>query len=180
MRCCDVDSLRGLVRVRQEAQIGAVQRSKTAPVRALDTAKRAGNETVRGFLWDRTPLRRRSGLPNAPLTRTVVLRRRAESDRGTTLQARCLPRELPGQGYISAAGEREGSSRRATGRSRKVRGGHGRRKISCVPTRRQTTWASPGLISSPYPNVATPSGAQVISKTPDAPWTLLTRRLFRN
>ena len=53
-------------------------------------------------------------------------------------------------------------------------------KMSCVPTLRQITCGSPGRISSPYCQVARPFGAQVISNTPGAPSTPLTRRPGRN
>jgi hypothetical protein len=46
-----------------------------------------------------------------------------------------------------------------------VGSGQGRRKTECVPMRRHTTCASPDRISGPYPKVARPSGAQVISQT---------------
>jgi len=54
--------------------------------------------------------------------------------------------------------------------------GQGRVKMSCVPMRRQTMWASPSRTVDPCSKVARPSSAHVISNTPAAPWTRLTRR----
>lgn len=59
-------------------------------------------------------------------------------------------------------------------------GGHGCLKISCVPMRRQMTCGSPSTTASPYWKVARPSSTHVISKSPVAAFTPLTRKPFRN
>jgi hypothetical protein len=57
---------------------------------------------------------------------------------------------------------------------------HGSLRIACVPTLRHTMWGSPSTTLWPYSKVARPSPAQVISKTPVAPFTPFTRSPLRN